>query len=152
VIHHIYNEDYPGMVSRKQSDLIMKRLHNGGAGKQDQEVVVAEAVRGTVARGLTASDVIKLDIFEGDEYVRTGVKVIADNSVPALSNDQRPRDESIGHILSSLDAERIKHLMASQPEEYACVYLWKAHTDLLEPRVWDFADFANSGKDTKWFS
>ncbi|UZJ57168.1 hypothetical protein CBS101457_006488 [Exobasidium rhododendri] len=157
VIHHITNEDYPGMVAREQSDSIMKKLRSSasstnGNTQEAPAVVVAEAVRGTVARGLTASDVIKLDAFEGDEYVRTGVNVIADDSVPALTNDKRPRDESMGHILSKLDTNRIAQLMKTQAQEFANVYLWKASIDLLEPRVWDFADFANSGKDAKWYS
>jgi hypothetical protein len=148
VVHHIINEDYPALIAKEHSDVLMKtgQVMNGKA------ILVAEAVRGTVVRGLSAMDVLKLDLFEGDEYVRIGVKVRPDTSVLAMSNDKRPRDESIGQILSNLNAEKIAHLIATVPEEPANAYLWRASVKMLEPRIWDFADFASSGKDRKWYS
>ena len=149
VVHHVANEDYPGLIAREQSDALI----NGRAVVGETvPVATAEAVRGTVARGLTAADVHKLDAFEGDEYLRIGVHVRADPSVPALANHKRPRDESIGKILAPLDADRIAHLVQTQPEEFANVYLWRAPVELLEPRAWDFAAFTQSGKDRKWYA
>lgn len=153
VIHHVVNEDYPGLVARNQSDLIMSRKGTEKAnGVIEEQVVVAEAVRGTVVRGLTAMDVRKLDIFEGDEYIRVGVQVRADSAIPACSNDKRPRDESIGEILSSIDANKIAIMMQNEPEEFANVYLWRSSVERLEPRIWDFAAFTKSGKDRRWYA
>lgn len=149
VIHHIIDEDYPALIVREQSDILMK----SAVEVQDEKAIIAaNAVRGTVVRGLSAVDVLRLDTFEGDEYVRIGCSVRPDPSITAMPNNKRPRDESIGQILSTLDADKIDHIIATVPEEAANVYLWKASTNMLEPRIWDFADFAASGKDRKWYS
>lgn len=69
-------------------------------------------VRGTYVEGLTAADMWRLDIFEGDEYERVRV------SARLLAADGGLEDE--------VDAE---------------TYVWTESTDLLEKREWDFDEF-----------
>lgn len=77
------------------------------------------SVRGTYVRGLTDEDIWRLDIFEGDEYVRKMVKI--------RTLAQVGDDAGIGNV---------------EAEEIDCeAYLWIAGEDALEECEWDFGEF-----------
>lgn len=77
------------------------------------------SVRGTYVRGLTDEDIWRLDIFEGDEYVRKMVKI--------RTLAQVGDDAGIGNV---------------EAEEIECeTYLWIAGEDALEECEWDFGEF-----------
>lgn len=77
------------------------------------------SVRGTYVTGLTDADIWKLDIFEGDQYVR---------------NDVKPR------ILSKAGDETGEGNVEGE-EVDAETYVWIADPHELEDREWDFAVF-----------
>lgn len=138
-LHHVVGQDYPALLTLERSESVAAEGKHLGA------------VRGTVVRGLGPEDVRRLDAFEGDEYVRVRVRIVPDPESPALANDVRPRDALAG-VLAQLDPARVKALLArgDDGEEEAQAYLWRAPLDLLEARVWDFAEFANSGRTARW--
>lgn len=77
------------------------------------------SVRGIYVRGLTDSDIWRLDVFEGDEYVRKMVKI--------LTLAQIGDDAGIGNV---------------EAEEIECeTYLWIAGEDALEECEWDSGEF-----------
>lgn len=77
------------------------------------------SVRGTYVRGLSDMDIWRLDIFEGDEYVRKMVKI--------RTLAQVGDDAGIGNV----EAEEVE----------TEAYLWIAGEDALEECEWDFAEF-----------
>ncbi|KAL8279230.1 hypothetical protein RQP46_008267 [Phenoliferia psychrophenolica] len=70
---HVAGCDYPAVVSAPAGSAIL-----GRALSQDEG-----SVRGSLVTGLTPEDVAFLDEFEGDEYIRTSVVVLAPDAVPA---------------------------------------------------------------------
>lgn len=72
----------------------------------------AASVRGTYVEGLTAADIWRLDIFEGDEYERVKVplRLLVENG-------------------------------AEGEEKIAETYRWILPVDLLEEKEWDFEEF-----------
>lgn len=89
--HRVVGCDYPAIVASSEP---------------------SACVRGTYVEGLTAADIWRLDIFEGDEYER--VKV----SPRLLTADGQVGEEIIGET-----------------------YVWIKPVDMLEEREWDFDEF-----------
>jgi hypothetical protein len=79
-------------------------------------------VRGTLVKGLTDMDLMRLDIFEGSQYERKKVKV---RVLPELGLDENA-DEKASEGDEMVDAE---------------TYVWVAREDELEPKEWDFEEF-----------
>lgn len=77
------------------------------------------SVRGTYVRGLTDVDILRLDIFEGSQYVRKKVKVMLLAEVG--------EEDGTGNVEGR--------------EVEAETYLWKKGEDMLEDGEWDFAEF-----------
>lgn len=156
VLHHVKAEEYPGLVPVKESNQVM--AHAAGAeqsllGGAQLPAPATAAVRGMLVHGLSGADVRKLDLFEGDEYIRTLVAVLPDEHVAPTTNDKRPRDASIEQVLSSLTPERIQAILAQRPPAQPChVYRWHAPLSMLEPRVWTFETFMSSGNHQKWWN
>ncbi|EME43479.1 hypothetical protein DOTSEDRAFT_72754 [Dothistroma septosporum NZE10] len=86
----VKNADYPGLITQSNS-----------------------SVWGTYVTGLTANDIWRLDIFEGDEYERRKVKV-------------RLLEESGEKEGEEVEAE---------------TYVWISGEDRLEDSEWDFEEF-----------
>jgi len=84
-------------------------------------------VRGTYVQGLTAGDLWRLDIFEGDEYSRKKVKVKVLDKV----GDEKGRGNIEG---DEVEAE---------------TYVWIAGEHLLEKVEWDFGEFQRD-KMRRW--
>lgn len=80
----------------------------------------SSSVRGTYVRGLTDGDIWRLDIYEGDEYVRKVVKI--------RTLAQVGDDAGISNVEEAEDVETE-------------TYLWIAGDDALEESEWDFAEF-----------
>ena len=75
-------------------------------------------MRGTYVTGLTDGDLWRLDIFEGSEYARRGVRV---------------------RILE--EGRAGEGLVECGEEVKAQTYIWIAGAGLLEEREWDFEEF-----------
>ncbi|EMF11888.1 uncharacterized protein SEPMUDRAFT_117850 [Sphaerulina musiva SO2202] len=103
-----------------------------------------ESVRGVYVTGLTASDISRLDTFEGDEYTRQKV------SIRLLQEEGDEKKNSSGEGGNSkLSAEtgekeeKEEHLLPCE------TYIWTSHPSRLENREWDFAEFVRE-KQHKW--
>ena len=96
--HRVRGADYPAIVSS-----------------------VSSTVRGTLVTGLTDGDIYRLDIFEGDEYARSIVKVRV--------------LEKEGDFITG------KGNIESKDEVEAETYIWIAPKDELEDKEWDFGHF-----------
>ncbi|OQO13864.1 hypothetical protein B0A48_00739 [Cryoendolithus antarcticus] len=81
--------------------------------------VPSASVRGTYVTGLRDADIWRLDIFEGDEYVRKVVKVRLLTAVGDESGQGNVEGDEV-------EAE---------------TYVWKASRNRLEDGEWDFAEF-----------
>lgn len=77
------------------------------------------SVRGTYVQGLTEGDLWRLNIFEGEDYKREGVRV-----------------RLLGEVGSADAAGNMEH-----GEVAAEAYVWIAGEDELEDGEWDFAEF-----------
>ncbi len=94
--HKVRGGDYPAMINSPFS-----------------------SVRGTYVSGLTEGDIWRLDIFEGDEYERRGVKV---KILEEVGNDKGKRN---------VEGEQVE----------VETYVWIAGEDDLEDGEWDFEEF-----------
>lgn len=126
-LFHVKEEEYPGLLRCESS-----------------------AVKGTLVRGLTASDLRCLDAFEGDEYTRLPVSIIPDPLSRVESNSNRITNAGtapLHAILSNLTKGRIESLCANAREAdkvEAEVYTWTAGREKLEEKVWEFDVFAQT--------
>jgi hypothetical protein len=82
------------------------------------------SVRGSVVTGLTQGDIYRLDIFEGDQYLRKKVKVKVLKNVGL--EDSVQTGESEEHAPEEVEAE---------------TYIWKNDLSELEDGEWDFEEF-----------
>jgi hypothetical protein len=82
------------------------------------------AVRGSVVTGLTQGDIYRLDIFEGDQYLRKKVKVKVLKKVGLDESIQNGESEE--HAPEEVEAE---------------TYIWKDDLSELEDGEWDFEEF-----------
>ncbi|TKY90333.1 hypothetical protein EX895_000331 [Sporisorium graminicola] len=132
-LFHVKGEEYPGLL----------RVESSASN-------AVNAVKGTLVRGLTASDLRCLDAFEGDEYERLPVSIIPDPLSPVEANSTRIANAGtapLHAILSGLNKARIETLCASASEGdrvVAEVYTWTAGRDKLEDRIWEFDVFAQT--------
>jgi hypothetical protein len=82
------------------------------------------SVRGSVVTGLTQGDIYRLDIFEGDQYLRKKVKVKVLKNVGL--EDSIQTGESEEHAPEEVEAE---------------TYIWRNDLSELEDGEWDFEEF-----------
>jgi hypothetical protein len=82
------------------------------------------SVRGSVVTGLTQGDIYRLDIFEGDQYLRKKVKVKVLKKVGLAESIQNGESEE--HAPEEVEAE---------------TYIWKDDLSELEDGEWDFEEF-----------
>lgn len=106
--HRVRNADYPAI------------LPSPG----DSASTTAACVRGSLVTGLTSADLYRLDIFEGDQYVRRKVRV---HVLKDVGLDEMAPTDSAAHLLEK-DVE-------------AETYVWDEGEDTLEPKEWDFEEF-----------
>lgn len=140
--------DYPALLdqSRKQQ-LLKSQPSNDSDSTPSQD---SKAVPGTLVRGLSTSELTFLDAFEGKEYQRQQSNVILDPNSASETNDQRPKDESLSSILSSLTPTHMDGLLQGGKLQESCqVYVWVDELDKLENQPWEFATFAREHSH-KW--
>lgn len=136
--HRVRHADYPGIIPHKSSS---STTTTGTTGKETEATV-----RGTIVSGLTDMDIRRLDIFEGDQYVRRKVKVQVLTGV-ALDELAPENVASAGEASSSApsrasqgtDAETKKD--STFEEVMAETYIWNEGEDTLEEAEWDFEAF-----------
>ncbi|KAI9843796.1 MAG: hypothetical protein M1838_002443 [Thelocarpon superellum] len=86
------------------------------------------SVRGTFVTGLTEGDLLRLDVFEGDEYERRKVRV---------------------KLLTPDEQEGCDHVEGEGEAEEAETYVWVSGRYRLEEGEWDFALFVRE-KMQRW--
>ncbi|KAI9854614.1 MAG: hypothetical protein M1824_000256 [Vezdaea acicularis] len=103
--HKVRDCDYPAIIPQQDS-----------------------VVRGTFVSGLTEGDVWRLDIFEGDEYIRKKVRV----RLLDKTGDEKTGDGNV-------EGEELR----------SDTYVWVAGEERLEKEEWDFAMFQRE-KMSRW--
>lgn len=131
VLHRVcYGTSYPGKASSLSfSHAILHKHRRHKVRFCDYPAVIpsssssSSSVRGTYVRGLTDGDIRRLDIYEGDEYVRKVVKI---RTLAQAWDD----DAGIGNVEEE-----------AEEEVETETYLWIAGEDALEESDWDFDEF-----------
>lgn len=116
--HRVRNADYPAIVPASAS------------------TSSRNSVLGTLVTGLTGGDLHRLDIYEGDEYVRdeVAVRTLRESGHEAGSSDA---DGQLRDVLGAAGAEAV-----DEGEEVPAVtYVWVAGEERLEEAEWDFETF-----------
>ena len=113
--HKVRGCDYPAIMPAAESPESSAGIGSG------------ECVRGTCVTGLTDGDIWRLDIFEGDEYERVGVRV---------------------RILEEVGEEDGKGNVEGE-EVQVETYVWAAGRERLEEDEWDFGEFVRE-KMGRW--
>lgn len=119
--HRVRNADYPAIVSASAS------------------TASRNSVLGTLVTGLTDGDLHRLDIYEGDEYVReeVAVRTLREPGHEAGSSSTTDADGQLRDVLDAAGAEA-----ADEGEEVRAVtYVWVAGEERLEEAEWDFETF-----------
>ncbi|GAD96851.1 disease resistance protein Aig2, putative [Paecilomyces variotii No. 5] len=124
--HRVRGADYPGIIP----------------GSDDASSSNNSSVLGTVVSGLTDGDIYRLDLFEGDEYVKKPVKVRVLRSASSVrgrkeESTAKKGDEHLRDMLDKAEAE----LVGEGEEVDATVYVWAAGEGRLESGEWDFESF-----------
>lgn len=120
--------DYPAVIPASTAS---------GQGTTD-----VHSVRGTVVEGLTKEDMWRLDLFEGDEYERRGVRVKIlsmneGNEVPdPCTNGASTINE---HVVGSPESR--SRQQPQQEDLEAETYIWIAGEHLLDDDEWDYDEF-----------
>ena len=115
--HRVRGQDYPGILPVKSSN------------ESDKSAAGATSVLGTLVSGLTDGDIYRLDIFEGDEYLKQKVTVRLLQSEDGESNLQ--------DVLTAAGAENAD----GEEEVSAVTYVWAITEEALEQEEWDFETF-----------
>lgn len=127
--HRVRGADYPGIIPVGDDA-------SSSSGSNNSSVL------GTVVSGLTDGDIYRLDIFEGDEYVKRPVKVRVLRSASSVGGRKeestaKKGDEHLRDMLDKAEAD----LVGEGEEVDATVYVWAAGEDRLESGEWDFESF-----------
>ena len=149
--HRVRECDYPAIVPVNDNNITTTTSHsnnnnndnNNLHGSTDTNVAgSSSSVLGTVVSGITDGDIHRLDLFEGDEYVRRNVKVRVLRETASVrgrteaSVAKNPED----HLTDVLDAAQAD--IADEAEEVdAVTYVWVAGTENLYKSEWDFELF-----------
>lgn len=121
--HRVRGADYPGIVAASSSSS-------------------RSSVLGTLVTGLTDGDLHRLDLYEGDEYVREQVSVrpLRESLHEAGSSPMAGASSSDGQLRDVLDAAQAEFVNEGE-EVRAVTYVWIAGQDRLEEAEWDFETF-----------
>lgn len=112
--HKAKDLDYPGIIPAPSFHM-----------NNTDTATSTPSVRGTLVTGLTEGDIWRLDIFEGDQYIRQPVRVkLLKPNVP---------------LTASIDETHLLDLIEGEVE--AETYVWVAPREELEEQEWDFEEF-----------
>lgn len=128
--HKVKDADYPAILPRERSKVLLGR-----------ELTSEEnSVRGTLVSGLTAKDIAILDVFEGNEYVRSQVLVHPLGPFTPLPVDAATsgavEDSLIPADLPPLPAA--SELARTVPAQ---TYVWCSYDEELDKELWSFDEF-----------
>ncbi|KAH9993805.1 hypothetical protein BJV77DRAFT_1103390 [Russula vinacea] len=135
--HKVKFADYPAILPCERSKTLLGR-----------ELTPEEnSIRGTLVTGFTAMDIIFLDVFEGDQYVRREVNVHPLGRLTAIPSDAVVTSSStettvegclIPAALPPLpSASELAHPIPAQ------TYVWGEEDSGLEKELWSFDEFVS---------
>lgn len=112
----------------------------------EEEAGSKSSVLGTLVSGLTDGDIYRLDIFEGDEYIRKPVHVrtlresldVDQDQDQQLHKEEGSTDE---HLRDVLDAAGAEFADEGDEDVGAVTYVYVAGEGRLEDEEWDFESF-----------
>ncbi|KAH9980979.1 hypothetical protein BGW80DRAFT_1162287 [Lactifluus volemus] len=128
--HQVKFADYPAIVPSERSQVIFGR-----------ELTPEEkSVRGTLVTGLTTMDIAFLDVFEGNEYVRSQVQVHPLGTfapIPATSEaqDSLPVPTMSAAAAATSESEQAQTLLPAQ------TYVWNVQDSRLDEKLWSYDEF-----------
>jgi len=136
--HKVKFADYPAILPCARSKTLLGR-----------DLTPEEnSVRGTIVAGLTARDIALLDIFEGDQYVRSFVTAHPLGPFAPVPADAKATSDAVGnHLIPAtlLPLESTGELAQPIP---ALTYVWYLG-DGLEKELWSFDEFVKKNA-WKW--
>ncbi|KAF8239783.1 hypothetical protein L208DRAFT_1385831 [Tricholoma matsutake] len=132
--HKVKWAEYPGIVPYAQSRILCNRE----LGPEEK------SVRGVLVKGLTHTDMIVLDLFEGPEYVRKCVSAHQLGALVKLS--EHPSDEE---SLITTKLPPLPSLVDLAPALDAETYVYK-NFENLDAELWSFEDFVKNNA-RKWY-
>ncbi|GJJ08664.1 hypothetical protein Clacol_002883 [Clathrus columnatus] len=122
--HHVRDCDYPAIIPSSSSHEWFKH----------QLTAEQCSVRGTLVTGLSSEDMVRIDLFEGEEYHRKLVEV---RPLTALT----PFIDSSETITTLMSPEAAFSHEILLPAVSAHTYIWADDTSLLLPELWSFDKF-----------
>ena len=145
---------YPGIIpvttpttTENTSSLSQPEAQEDQTGQQQQQAAEEgskSSVLGTLVSGLTDGDIYRLDIFEGDEYIRKPVQVrTLEESLDVDQGQQLHKDEGSTdeHLRDVLDAAGAEFADEGDEDVNAVAYVYVAGGERLEDKEWDFESF-----------
>lgn len=120
--HRVRGSDYPAIVAASMSSSADRT-----------------SVLGTLVTGLTDGDIHRLDLFEGDEYVRQEVlvRVLRTFELETGSSSATRSEEQLRNVLSAAEERPVSEVK----EVKAVTYVWIAGEERLEDAEWDLEAF-----------
>ncbi|KAF8635179.1 hypothetical protein AX15_000511 [Amanita polypyramis BW_CC] len=139
--HKIFNEEYPAILPYEKGGKLF-----------DRELELEErCVRGTLVIGLTSANIRKLDVFEGNEYIRQTVLVHPLEEATPL-NDFAGQDKNLIERIAPAEPQPIDEVLAKASSDCAEaeVYVFQEDVSKLEPALWSFGEFVRKNA-WKWY-
>lgn len=128
--------DYPGIIPASISPSTSTNTTDTSTSTSTTSVL------GTLVTNLTASDVERLDSFEGSDYIKkpVTVRLLQESFSMGGRQESSVAKPAEGHIRDVLDAARAE--VADEGEEVeALTYVFIGGEDNLEDKEWDFEAF-----------
>ncbi|KAI9511123.1 hypothetical protein F5148DRAFT_1274448 [Russula earlei] len=138
--HKIKMADYPAILpyERSKTTLLGREL-----------TAEERSVRGTLVAGLTARDVMYLDVFEGDEYVRSQVTVHPLGPYTPIPTDAAATSEVVEDSLIPIALPPLPSAGELAQTVPAQTYVWCLENTCLEEELWSFDEFVRKNA-WKW--
>jgi len=127
--HKVKDADYPAILPIARS----QQLFNRELTRDEQ------TVRGTIVTGLTQADIDLLDIFEGDEYIRTPISAY-------YLRELEPLNQPSVDLVTTAPPPVPPPVQLGDPVQTE-TYVWAAPASLLIPELWSFEIFV---RDNAW--
>ncbi|KAI0247957.1 hypothetical protein BJV78DRAFT_860080 [Lactifluus subvellereus] len=128
--------DYPAIVPSERSEALLGR-----------ELTPDESsVRGTLVTGLTSTDIAFLDVFEGNEYIRSQVLVHPlgpFTPVPATSDSEEEGEETEDSLPVPAGISPLRRSAGEAAQTVpAQSYVWCVEEDSrLDSKLWSYEEF-----------
>lgn len=142
--HRVRNHSYPAIVAVNSEPVIQDGDANANAD-------AGASVLGTLVSGLTDGDIYRLDLFEGDPYIKKEVTVRALRSDGDEDGQGSLQDVLKGVVGTAESGGGAQSDLEAGKEVAAVTYVWIAGVDKLDEVEWDLETFKKE-KMAKWIA